>query len=306
MGDGLRLLALHRPVEIDLGLAEIAAAGRQHFSNEPVVRQILPDTGSNPTVICLHGVGPEVDGKLRLDPQQIAPLHGPVVGELVSLQQAIDQGPAFVGVFIFQELDHLFRRGERADHVEVDASQEHAVGAHLGRGQAQFLQPAQNQLIDSAPGSRIGRAFKRPQRRLCFGRIGQGCGQDDKDNREFLHGNSSKKRTYMDALTGPPGACASRELFYANQKAPAALTAGILMGAEPREASILSGQARCYSFPDLMGACIAGNAPCRNREASALSFRSDSSWRYTMCPAGYSTAVRWSAREAFRPRWLRV
>ena len=51
---------------------------------------------ANPAVIGLRRVGPEVDGKLRLDPQQVAPLHGPVVGELVALQQAVDQGAALV------------------------------------------------------------------------------------------------------------------------------------------------------------------------------------------------------------------
>ena len=45
-------------------------------------------------MIGLHGVGPEIDGELRLDPQQIAPLQRPVVGEFIPLQQTVDQDTA--------------------------------------------------------------------------------------------------------------------------------------------------------------------------------------------------------------------
>ena len=104
LGDGLRLAALHGAVEVHLRVAEVAAAAGEHFADETVVRHVLLDGRANPAVIGLHRVGPEFDGELGLDPQQVAPLHGPVVGELVSLQQAIDQLAAFVGIRILQEL----------------------------------------------------------------------------------------------------------------------------------------------------------------------------------------------------------
>ena len=93
-------------------------------------------------VIGLRRVGPEVDGELGLDPQQIAPLHRPVVGELVPLQQAVDQRAAFVGVAVDEKLPRLLGGGQRADHVQIDAAHEHRVGAEGGRSNAQLLQLA--------------------------------------------------------------------------------------------------------------------------------------------------------------------
>ena len=107
LGDGLRLPALDGAVEVDLGHAEIAAAGREHLPDEPVVRHVLLDARPNPAVIRLRRIGPQVDGELRLDPQQVAPLHRPVVGKLLPLQQAVDQGAAFVRVPVRQELPGL-------------------------------------------------------------------------------------------------------------------------------------------------------------------------------------------------------
>ena len=103
-------------------------------------------------MIGLRRVGPEVDGELRLDPQQIAPLHRPVVGELLPLQQPVDQRRAFVGAVIRQELPRLVGRGQRADHVEIDPSNEHAVGAQVA--------PAECPTASS---------WRRPARRSCLG-----------------------------------------------------------------------------------------------------------------------------------------
>ena len=58
---------------------------------------------ANPVVIRLRRVGPEIDGKLRLDPQQVAPLHRPVIRELVALQQPVDQQRALVRVAVQDE-----------------------------------------------------------------------------------------------------------------------------------------------------------------------------------------------------------
>ena len=103
-------------------------------------------------MIGLRRVGPEVDGELGLDPQQIAPFHGPVVGELVALQQPIDQLAALVGAVVLEELRGLLRRGQGADHVQVRPPQEHLVGAELGRLDAQLLQAGENQLVNPAVG----------------------------------------------------------------------------------------------------------------------------------------------------------
>ncbi len=160
LGDGLRLAALHGAVEVHLRVAEVAAAAGEHLADEPVVRHVLLDARANPAVIGLHRVGPEFDGELGLDPQQVAPLHRPVVGELLALQQAIDQLAAFVGVGILQELRRLFSRRERADHVQVGPAHKDAVGAHPSGSDPQLFQPAEDQFVNPASGNRIGVAFK--------------------------------------------------------------------------------------------------------------------------------------------------
>ena len=115
--------------------------------------------GANPAVIGLRRVGPEVDGKLRLDPQQIAPLHRPVVGKLLPLQQAVDQGAAFVRVRSARNSLGLLGGGQRADDVEIDPADKHRVGAQSGRLDAQLLQPVEDQLVDLAVGVQLGVAL---------------------------------------------------------------------------------------------------------------------------------------------------
>jgi len=59
-------------------------------------------------MIGLHRVRPQIDGKFRFDPQQIAPLQGPVVSKVVALQKTVDQQAAFVTVVVCQETLNLF------------------------------------------------------------------------------------------------------------------------------------------------------------------------------------------------------
>ena len=49
-------------------------------------------------MIGLGRVRPQVDGELGLDPQQVAPFQGPIVGPLVALQHAVHQRAALVGI----------------------------------------------------------------------------------------------------------------------------------------------------------------------------------------------------------------
>ena len=103
---------------------------------------------ANPVVIGLGGVGPQVDGELRLDAQQVAPLHRPVVGKLVALEQPVDQGGAFVGVRIGEELRRFLRGGQRADDVQVDAPQEYGVGREIGGLDVQAFQAVEHPCVD--------------------------------------------------------------------------------------------------------------------------------------------------------------
>ena len=95
-GDALGRAILDGAVEVHRADAEIAAAGGEHFPDELVVRLVLRDGSPDPVVISLRGVGPEIDGELRLDAQNVTPFHRPVIGELVPLQQAVNQDAALV------------------------------------------------------------------------------------------------------------------------------------------------------------------------------------------------------------------
>ena len=110
-------------------------------------------------VISLGCVRPEVDGELRLDPQDVAPFHGPVIGELLPLQQPVDQGGTLVpGIAIVDELARLLGGGERADQVKVGAADEHGIRAE-NRPESQRRQFGENNAIDGIQRSRRGRIF---------------------------------------------------------------------------------------------------------------------------------------------------
>ena len=100
-------------------------------------------------VIGLGGVGPEIDGELGLDAQQVAPLHGPVVGELGAFEQAIDEGGALVrGRGRARNCDGFLRGGQGADDVEVDAAEEDGVGGEVGGLDVEALQAGEDAGVD--------------------------------------------------------------------------------------------------------------------------------------------------------------
>ena len=61
---------------------------------------------------------------------------------------------------ILNEIAGLLRGGQRADHVEIGAADEHRVGAEDGLD-AQRRQLGENELVDLTGGSRAGRDFRR-------------------------------------------------------------------------------------------------------------------------------------------------
>ena len=115
-------------------------------------------------MIGLHRVGPQLDGEFRLDPQEVAPPHRPVVGKFLALQEAIDQLAALTGIRIAQELPGFVGRGQDADEIQVDPAEKDSVGADARRGDSQLLEPAKNQLIEAALGHQLAVAFKRTRR----------------------------------------------------------------------------------------------------------------------------------------------
>ncbi len=109
-GDALRSLVLDGAVEVDRANAEIAPTRGEQFPGELVVRLILGDRFPHPAVIGLRRVGPNLDGELRLDSQDIAPFHGPVIDMRRLVEETADQGDAFVLVRTLNERFGLFRR----------------------------------------------------------------------------------------------------------------------------------------------------------------------------------------------------
>ena len=184
-GHGLRqrrrLLALGGAVEIDLGNAEIAAVRHQQLARDLVVGHVVSDGGVNPLVVRLHRVGPQVDGELRLDAQQFAPAHGLVIGKLVPFEQAVDEGAAFGGVRVGQELRRLFGGGEGADDVEVGAPQEDLIGAGPGGLDGELFPVVEDDLVDPA------------MRR-------EGCGAfEGSDGRAVRRGGGQARRQHQEA-----------------------------------------------------------------------------------------------------------
>lgn len=62
-------------------------------------------------------------------PQQIGPLHGPEVGILRPLEQAVDQPGFLVGRGISQEFLRFENRRQLADDVQIDATDKLLVTA---------------------------------------------------------------------------------------------------------------------------------------------------------------------------------
>jgi hypothetical protein len=75
----------------------------------------------------LRSSGPEIDGELGLDAQQIAPLHRPIDGKLTALKKLIYKRSAPPGIGAGEKRRRLLRRGQRADGVKVGAAEKNLV-----------------------------------------------------------------------------------------------------------------------------------------------------------------------------------
>ena len=186
-GDALRRPVLHGAVEVDRADAEIAAAGREQFAGKLVIGFVRREGCQNPAMIRLGGVGPEIDGKLRLDPQEVAPFHRPIGGKFFPLQQPVNQRGALVRGLIQDELPRFHRRGQRADYIQVDAPDEHGIRADRRRLKPELLQLAENQLVNPALRDWVGQAFKG----VLFGTRGGGSAENrceaEHRNQQYFH-----------------------------------------------------------------------------------------------------------------------
>ena len=120
-------------VEVDGGVAEVAAAGGEQVAREAVGGQVVAAGGGDPVLVGLDGVGPEAAGEFGLHAQQIAAVHGLEVGEGVVAEEPFDELGAFVGPGIVEKRLRLGGARQGAGHVQEDPAEKHGVIA-AGRG----------------------------------------------------------------------------------------------------------------------------------------------------------------------------
>ena len=153
-------------IKIHRRILKVAAAGGKQIPRKLVVRHIAAQRIMHPAVVGLRGVGPEVHGKLGLDAEQVAPFHGPVIGEFIALEQPVDEQLALVGIAILEKIPRLERRRERADHIQIHAPDKYGIGADFGRGEILLGQPGEDQSVNFAGGHRSNTGFIRRSLRV--------------------------------------------------------------------------------------------------------------------------------------------
>src|SRR6266496_215083 len=189
-------------------------------------------------MVGLGGVGPEVDREFGLNTKEVAPFHGPVGGELVALEEAVNKGGALVGIGVFEELRGLLGGGERADGVEVDAAEEDGVGAEAGRRDAQAVQVREHERIDLAFGGGIGGAFEEGMLRTrAAERRGQGDANQTfrQDNTAFTSDSNpaeGEKSRPLQVWTGAAESLGKQEIFFRSWRAVLLKTKDLVGGAQ--------------------------------------------------------------------------
>ena len=88
----------------------------------------MPDRLADPVVVHIDGVRPEVDRELALDAQEVTVAHRVVVGEVVGVEQGVDQLLALPRVARVDVLGHLLGRGDAPADVEVEAAADEEFG----------------------------------------------------------------------------------------------------------------------------------------------------------------------------------
>src|SRR5438132_1461274 len=93
-------------------------AGRDGCATR-LVGFVLGERSPDPTVIRLRRIGPKIDRKFRLDAENVAPFHGPVIGEFIPIQESVNQQAAFVRVRIADKIFSLACGWERANDIQI-------------------------------------------------------------------------------------------------------------------------------------------------------------------------------------------
>ena len=132
-------------VVVGRALGEGAPLGRDHVANEFIDRLAVAQCGTDPVVEAPH---PLVVERVAVDPQQVAPLDGPEVDELGSVEHLVDRPGPLVRPVVREELANLLRRRQCADRVEVQPAQELLVGRERRGRDPQVLPPGDQFVVD--------------------------------------------------------------------------------------------------------------------------------------------------------------
>jgi len=135
-------------LEVHRQHTEIAATGGKLVTHELAVGFVLFDAVVDPT----GRVGPGVDEELGLDPQQVAPAHGSVVGSGLSGQEAVHNGFSFVGLAAAEKAVGRSSGGQSAGEVELAPAQEDGVTAKIGPQNAPLLKLRSYHLVERVRG----------------------------------------------------------------------------------------------------------------------------------------------------------
>ena len=158
--DRLGLAFRHSPIEIDLHRTEIAAGCYQQRADESIIGFILFEKRANTALISIDRIGPQVNGELRLHPERITPLHGPVIKEALAEEQLIDQLSILVRALVFNKILSLFHGRQTPPERQIDAPDIDRVGGHIRHDTALVFPAGDHRAICTRDINNLRRAFK--------------------------------------------------------------------------------------------------------------------------------------------------
>ena len=135
-----------------------AALRGEQFAHEPVIRLVLPEGVAQPLVHEEDWLHAHAGG---VAPDQITPLHRPMIGPGGMLQQPVDEPVALVRRLVLQERQRFLRRWQRANGVERRAANELRISAALRGKVPELLEPLVNEAVDVVVDRQCGEPLHR-------------------------------------------------------------------------------------------------------------------------------------------------
>ncbi len=132
-------------VEVDGADAGRGAAGGDQLAHPLIVGAIARHLRAQPA---MHLERAAVAELVAIDLQNVGPPERRVIGVFGTLENLVDPALAFLGIGIGEESADLIRPRQRAERVDIDASQEDGVAGQLGRHDAHRLELGPGVIVD--------------------------------------------------------------------------------------------------------------------------------------------------------------